>query len=220
MLGALMHSMRAKKFFIGFVITAGVIVLLSTTSRMMLQGSLLDEQQASVSIPEVKTTTATEVLGDPLSLEALLDVQYRIADSSVRSALSRTGRGFSITFDDNGVLRPSRGNTFAGPGIDGASLQQSRIAVGDVDGDRRTDSVIPLIVRVGENVFTELAIVRNRGDDNGEYVGGYPLGNRVVEVDSIEIRGDRTMLVKFQYLAPGESDAVDAQILVTVKQAE
>ncbi len=206
--------MRTRRFLVGFGITVGVIVLVTATSRMALQGSLLGGENGASSS---SAAPVLEPLGDPLSADALTRVRYVVADSSVRYALASAGLGFAMEFGADGVYTASK-KAAGRSGVDGAYLDLSRIAVGDIDGDRRPDAAVPLIVTAGALTFSEVALVRNLGQDAGEYLGGYPLGISP-GITGISLRPDGTMHVDFSYVPVPGQEPIDAGIDVVVRQA-
>lgn len=208
--------MRTHKYFIGFGITVGIILLVTVTSRMALQGSLLGGTDADASSAmSTSSVVNLQPLGDPLSLKALTSVTYMAADVSVRYALSSAGRTFDLRFTDAGEYISPGTNVFKRQGIESATLHTDRVAVGDIDGDRRPDAVLPVTVRIAGKSFTDLAVVLNKGGDVGEYSTGYALGLGS-EVQRIEIDPSYGMRVHFSYLAPGASAPVNAHMTIAV----
>jgi hypothetical protein len=131
---------------LGFVrrLAAGVGALAATLLFVMFSSTPAYAQTTEPITPTVATTPVTFTIPSTISIEALSNLTYTL------SSLGGASLGLSGgVFED--AERGAR-----------SALQDSTIALGDLDGDGQQDAVVIITTTIGESTFVDLAAVLQR----------------------------------------------------------
>jgi hypothetical protein len=212
MLGLMQPLARRLPFAIALLITTAIVVVLSSMSRMaFLRGSLVAEPDAVLDDGNQSSEPSELPMGEPLDDAQITAARYVIADPSVRSALMRAGRPFTLTLNEQGVYKAPSGSR----GVTEATIDLLRRTDADVDGDRKPDALVPLSITVAGQTFVELAVLKNN-DGVAEYIGGYPLGNKAQFI-GVAQQADGSIRIRFSYLQADNTPPVDASLVVRIR---
>lgn len=199
-------------FVIALLVTTAIVVVLSSMSRMaFLRGSLVSEPDAMQAENSLASEPGEPPMGEPLEDGRIAAARFVIADPSVRSALMRAGRPFTLQLNAQGEYKAASGSR----GVTEASIDLLRRTDADIDGDRQPDALLPLSITVAGQTFVELAVLRNN-DGVAEYVGGYPLGSKA-RFTGVTQQADGGIRIRFTYAQSDGAPPVEAAMVVHIR---
>ncbi len=212
MLRLMQPLVRRLPFAIALLITTAIVVVLSSMSRMaFLRGSLVGQPDAAQDDGNQTSGSNELPMGEPLEDGQIVAARFIIADPSVRSALMRAGRPFTLKLNEQGIYKAASGSR----GVAEASVDLLRRTDADITGDRKPDALLPLSITIGGQTFVELAVLRNN-DGTAEYVGGYPLGNKSQFIGATQL-ADGGIRIHFLYAQADNAPPVDAAVVVHIR---
>ncbi len=142
-------------------------------------------------------SSSVSLVSPVLDQAHLANLSYTLINTSVRLALTKASRGFSIDLRDGTYLFPG---SVAVSGFTRVHADFSHLVYGDINHDGTYDAVLPLFIDQGDSSILELAAVTESGSAP-KHFASFPIGTAALRSLAIT---DGKIRVNFTQMIPGD----------------